>query len=53
MKNQMQEVFLKFLGNKLKQLRIEHGFSKQSDLAETIDVSKNSISRWENGLSME
>jgi transcriptional regulator with XRE-family HTH domain len=42
---------LKFNGQQLRKLRIQKGMNKQQDLADSMGVSQNSISRWESGLS--
>ena len=39
------------LNERLAQLRKEHGLS-QNDLAEKLNVSRQAISRWEQGLAM-
>ena len=39
------------LGLKIKQLRQKHGFT-QEELASLLDISSQSISKWETGLTM-
>ena len=38
------------LGERIRQMRLEHHLS-QGDVADALDVSRQSVSKWENDLS--
>ena len=38
--------------NRLKELRLAHGFKSQKDLAEVLFVNQTAVSQWERGATM-